>query len=125
MKTAIQEINEITPKETEAIELQLPLLRALEVSFPFFPFLLEDTIPFSNEELSEILQENNTGIEKKVKKGIVEDENGEQEEYAKDITYDTENSYNRKNTYSPRKDYERIEHLKVKEEEEEKSFLWK
>lgn len=121
---AIQEsLKDITPENTEATELQ-PLFLQEPQALPLFSFLLEDTMPFK-KELSEIMEENNTGIENKVKKADSHNDDEEQEEYVKSVCYDTENSYIQKNPYAPKKDYERIEHLKPKEEEEEKSFLWK
>lgn len=107
-------IPEITPENTEADGLQPP-----------FSLFLEDSISEIKEELSELIEENNTGIEKKVKKAIVDDTKKEQEEYVKNVTYEAENSYAQKNPYAPKKDYERIEQIKPKQEEEEKSFLWR
>ncbi|MDD4877949.1 MAG: hypothetical protein PHO02_02845 [Candidatus Nanoarchaeia archaeon] len=124
MQTAIQEI---TPKENEVVELQPPSLQEPQV---FFSFLLEDTLPLkkespliSKEALLKIIEENNTGIENKIKGDVLQED--DEEEYAKETTYETENSYIQKNPYAPTKDYERIDFLKPKEKEEEKSFLWK
>ncbi|MDI6737403.1 MAG: hypothetical protein QME12_02695 [Nanoarchaeota archaeon] len=119
-------LQEITPEENEFSELQPPLFSQEPKALPFklFSFLLEDTLPLKKEELTGLLEENNTGIENKVKKTVFQNEE-EREEYVKSVCYDTENSYVQKNPYAPKKDYERIEHLKVEEEKEEKSFLWK
>lgn len=124
MQTAIQEI---TPKENEVVELQPPSLQEPQV---FFSFFLEDTLPLkkespliSKEALLEIIEENNTGIENKIKGDVLQED--DEEEYVKETTYETENSYIQKNPYAPAKDYERIDFLKPKEKEEEKSFLWK
>ncbi|MFA5887206.1 MAG: hypothetical protein WC852_00660 [Candidatus Nanoarchaeia archaeon] len=101
-------------EENESVELQ-PL-----------SFLSSD-ISLDTRQLIEIIEENNTGIEKAVRHSFSKDdkEDEEQEEYVKDFSYESENSYVQKNPYAPKKDYERIEHIKPKEEEEEKSFLWK
>ncbi len=103
-------------------------IESVELQPPFFSLFDGMNIPLNETKLADILEENSTGIEKAVKsrspKDDSEDEE-EQEEYIKDCSYESENSYVQKNPYAPKKDYERIEHIKPKEEEEEKSFLWK
>jgi hypothetical protein len=114
--TAVPENNLL--EENELVELQ-------SLSFSFFDGM---NIPLNETKLADIIQENSTGIEKAVKSKSQEcdsQDEEEQEEYVKDVTYESENFYIQKNPYSPKKDYEIIEHIKPKEEEAEKSFLWK
>ena len=99
--------------------------RKLRLSEDFLLVFPGQDISLDEKKLAELVEENNTGIEKKLNIVLQNNDDEEQKEYIKSTAYKAENCYDKNNPYAPKEDYKQIELMKPKEVEEEKSFLWK
>ena len=93
-------------------------------SHPFLIFPSSDML-VDEKKLAEIIQDNNTGIEKKLNIVLQNNDDEDEKEYIKSTSYEAKNCYDKNNPYAEKENYKQVKWMDSKEEEEEKSFLWK